>query len=157
MYAIGDQKQLLVLRSCRLAVTLLGHVERIGNASGNHQRPSIKYIPSLASNDIKSTTAFGVAGRRVDGHGFAGSIHNRHDKGRKETSRLVMSRRSSPTYLSLPPRLPVDERQHRPDAPYVALICESRNPLRRTNFFRIEYAERGDGFELFVGSAAFSV
>lgn len=58
----GNKEQLLVLRSCRFAVTLFGHVERIGNTSCNHQQRLIDKIHSLARierHKIYQTT-FGV-------------------------------------------------------------------------------------------------
>lgn len=44
----GDKEQFLVLRSCRFAVTLFGHIERVGNASCNHQQRLIDKIHTLA-------------------------------------------------------------------------------------------------------------
>ena len=63
MRCTGDEKQFLLLRTRRLAITLLGHVERVGNASGNHQERLVDKVHPLAG--IKShqihKAALGVA------------------------------------------------------------------------------------------------
>ena len=67
MRRTGDKEQFFVLRAGRLAVTLLGHVKRIGIASGNHQQRLFDQIHSLAGIERHQIhkTALGVTERGV--------------------------------------------------------------------------------------------
>ena len=67
MRGSGDKEQLLLPRACRLAVTLLGHIERVGDASGNHQQRLVDevHIHAGIEGEQIDQTALGITKGRI--------------------------------------------------------------------------------------------
>lgn len=67
MRRTGNQEQLLVLRAGGTAVTLFGHVERVGDAAGHHQQRPVDQVHigrSVERHQVHEAT-FRIAERRI--------------------------------------------------------------------------------------------
>ncbi len=67
MCSSGDEEQLLILRTGRTAIALFCHIERVGDASGNHQKRLIDEVHIRAGIERHQVheAALGIAERRI--------------------------------------------------------------------------------------------